>query len=656
MPARITVKTRTVVPLLTRHTYLPIQQRLGNIGVLLCTLLLTSATVQAAAPHYATSELLDLSLEDLSDLTISSVSKRPEKLSKVAASAYVITSEAIRRSGATSLPEVLRLAPNLLVARVGNNKYAISARGFNSTTANKLQVLIDGRIAYTPLYSGVFWDVQDVLLQDIERIEVISGPGATTWGSNAVNGVISIITRPAADTQGGLVVAGVGNIEQGAALRYGGTLASGGHYRVYGKAENDNQSTRESGGGADDDAQRGQLGFRADPYGDGHLSVQGNVYEGRQEQPSKHDIETRGLNFLTRWQHNLMDGSQVQLQAYYDRTERDQPGVFSETLDILDIELQRGLTLGTHQKIVWGVGHRSAWDDVNNSSALAFLPAEKHLSWNHIFLQDEVSLQPDLKLTLGGRLEHNSYTGLEFMPNARLAWHATDQDLLWISLAHTVRTPSRLDRDFFVPAPPLTPQLAGGPEFESETADTFEIGYRGQRFSRLNYSLTAFYSDYDKLRTLEPTGTGSFELSNGLQAQTYGLEAWGDYQVSERWRLSAGALRLNEDFKLKPGSADVNGGKAEAHDPSHQWMLRSHFNPDSAHELDLTLRHVGKLSSTNVPAYTALDIRYGWKPADNVELSVTAWNLLDPAHSEFGSASNRIETERSVYLELQLRY
>jgi iron complex outermembrane receptor protein len=618
------------------------------MGVLLSALV--TALSQAQSLAYASDELIELSLEELANLTISSVSKRPEKLSNAAASVFVITAEDIRRSGATRLPEALRLAPNLLVARVDADRYAISARGFNTTSANKLQVLIDGRIAYTPLFSGVFWDVQDLMLEDIERIEVISGPGATTWGSNAVNGVINVITKPAAETQGTLLTAGAGNLEQGAALRHGGTAGADGHYRVYGKALNVEETQSESGGGAGDEWHKGQVGFRLDKPLNGSLTLQGDAYDGKEGQLTADTGDIRGLNLLSRWEHPLSDRSQLQLQAYYDRTERDQPGTFAETLDILDFELQHNIQLGERQSLVWGLGHRLAWDDVTNSALLAFLPAKKRLRWSNLFVQDEIRLQPDLRLTLGARLEDNSYTGLEFMPNARLAWSVTEQDLLWASLARAVRTPSRLDRDFFVLVPQLP--LVGGPDFDSETADSFELGYRGSRAGRFNYSLTAFYQDYDDLRALQPVGDGTFVIGNGIKGEIYGLEAWGEIQATERWRLSAGALLRRDDLELKPGSLETSQGN----DPSNQWLLRSSLDLGPRHEFDLTLRHVGKLSGSEVPAYTALDLRLGWKPAPDTELSLSAWNLLDEEHVEFGSGSTRSEVERSVYLELLLRY
>ncbi|MFC6669249.1 TonB-dependent receptor plug domain-containing protein [Marinobacterium aestuariivivens] len=541
-------------------------------------------------------------------------------------------------------------APNLLVARTGADSYAISARGFNSTTANKLQVLIDGRIAYTPLYSGLFWDAQDLMLEDIERIEVISGPGATLWGSNAVNGVINVISRPASETRGTLLRGGAGNLERGAALRHGGPVGADSHFRVYGQGFRVPQSEQENGSGARDGWHKGQAGFRLDS---GELTLQGDLYEGRLNRETADSGEIRGLNLLSRWRHDLDDGSSLQLQAYYDRTERELPGLFAETLDIVDLELQHNLNAGDGHRVVWGLGYRHAWDEVSNSALLQFLPDDERLHWSNAFVQDEIRLRPNLHLTLGARLEHNRYTGFEFMPNVRLGWNLTPRDLLWASLARSVRTPSRLDRDFFVPfLPSAGGPFNGGPDFESETADSLELGYRGSRGGRFNYSITAFYQDYDKLRAVEPVGDGTFVLGNGIEAQIYGLEAWGDYQVNEGWQLNAGALLRRDELDLDRGSLETSQGN----DPSHQWLLRSRHALSPVHEFDWTIRHVGKLPDPEVPAYTALDIRLGWQPRPELELSLSGWNLLDDRHPEFGQSGSRSEVERSLYLELLLRF
>ncbi len=644
--------TRTNNRCLTPCFQLKHRQRICSLYVFVLSTLGFHCAV--SANEYDTDTLVDFSLEQLTNLKVTSVSKKTEKLSEAAASIYVISAEDIRRNGATTIPEALRLAPNLQVARVDADRYAISARGFNSTTANKLQVLIDGRIAYTPLYSGVFWDVQNVMMEDIERIEVISGANTTVWGSNAVNGVINIITRSASDTQGNLLSAGAGNIEQNVAFRHGGSFASAGHYRVYGKAFNQESTERETGLDADDNWHNSQVGFRIDTPTNGRLMLQGNAYDGREQQLTADTATIKGVNLLVNWQHDLNNNQQLRLQAYYDRTERDQPSTFAETLDIIDIEMQYDLPLTEKQTVIWGASYRSAWDDVTNSTSLAFLPAQKHLSWTSLFAQDNIELASNLHLTLGGRFEYNSYTDLEFMPNIRLAWNVTPEHLIWSSIARSVRTPSRLDREFYVPgtAPFL---LAGGPNFNSETANSAEIGYRGQLSSQLNFSATVFYHDYDDLRTLEFIG-GKYVLENGLQAESYGLETWADLQLRPNWRLSAGGTFMHQTMQLKPGSNDINQGQSEANTPSNQWKLRSSIDLTPKHNLDITLRHVGNLSNLGVPAYTTVDINLGWQVTSHTELSISGRNLLDPQHPEFGSLATRSEVERSVYIKLLHRF
>ncbi len=607
------------------------------------------ASAQSAATDMSTSDLLDLSLEQLADLEISSASKRPEKLTAVAASVFVITAQDIARSGATSLPEVLRLAPHLQVARIDANSYAISARGFNSSTANKLQVLIDGRIVYTPLFSGVFWDAQSVMLEDIERIEVISGPAATIWGSNAVNGVINVITRPAAATQGNLIVAGTGNLEHNLSARHGGTLSGGGDYRIYARAFEIEETERENGSGAGDSWTKGQIGFRVDLLDAGKLTIQGDIYQGDEDQLSAGAGEIRGFNLLTRLQHDLTGDSQVQLLAYYDRTERDQPGTFAETLDTVNLEFQHHLRLAEEHDVIWGVNYRRVWDDVTNTAALAFLPAKKTLHWGGLFLQDEIHLHKDWRLTLGARIEVNTYSGMEVMPNARLAWNISPDDLLWASLARSVRTPSRLDRELFVPG--TGPLLVGGPDFDSEVANSIEFGYRGLVSHNLSYSITAFHHQYDNLRTVEPIAGGQFVIGNRLEATTSGLEFWGDYQASKRWRLSAGGILLRESLDLEAGSGDLNGGQSEAQDPEVQWSLRSSLDLGAAYTIDTSLRGVGKLTTPDVPAYTELDVHLSWQPAPGSRLSVAARNLLQSSHAEFGPEATRSVVERSVYVQ-----
>ena len=616
---------------------------------------------QAAALAGDPEDLGDLSLEELANIQVTSVSKRAESLSDAAASIFVITDTDIRRSGATTLPEVLRLAPNLQVARVDARNYAITARGFNNPLENKLLVLIDGRTVYSPLFSGVYWDAQDVVLEDVARVEVISGPGATLWGANAVNGVINIITKPASSTQGALLSATAGKDERNGALRYGGALANGGHYRVYGKYAADDDTTTAAGAPRHTGWHRQQAGFRTDWGNQAQgLTVQGDAYDARLQQAGTDDIRIGGANLLGRMNHSFADGSTGTLQMYWDHTERDQPLAFHEHLDTLDLQLQHSARLGQRQHLVWGGGYRLGHDRVENGAAFGFLPGTLNLHWANLFAQDEISLRDDLRLTAGLKFENNNYTGTEVLPTLRLAWNPRPAALVWTSLSRSVRAPSRIDRDFYTPTTPRVvngvPQFAigGGPDFESEVANVFELGYRGQPTPVLSYSVTAFYSRYDKLRTLEPNPNGPGQVfENMADGQTHGLEAWASWQAAPSWRLSGGGVVQRVDTSLNPGSHDATGTTGLAtSDPNHYEMLRSSWDIAAGHELDFTLRHVGALPRPAVPAYTAVDLRYGWRIHKGLELSLIGQNLFDPRHPEYGAAPGRSEYRRAVLLKL----
>jgi iron complex outermembrane receptor protein len=610
-----------------------------------------AANAQSGKP----SDLADLSLEELANLEVTSVSRRAERLSDAPASIFVITGDDIRRSGATSIPEALRLAPNLEVARVDSRQYAISARGFNNTIANKLLVLIDGRTVYTPLFSGVIWDAQDTLLEDVDRIEVISGPGATLWGANAVNGVINVITRRAAETQGTLLVAGAGNLERGAATRQGGKLGADGAFRVYGKISDRAHTSLANGSSAHDSWNSGQAGFRAD-WGTaaGAFTLQGDAYRGTIDQAAAGDIRISGGNLLARWARQLSGGERVQVQAYFDNTEREIPGTFAERLNTFDVEFQHALRVGQRHSVIWGGGHREADDHVSNTAALAFLPADRKLRWSNLFVQDEVALRGEqLRLTLGTKAQSNPYTGTEFLPSARIAWKPDASQLVWSALSRAVRAPARLDRELFFPGqPPFL--IVGGPDFRSEISKVLELGYRAQPSRRASYSVTLFHSVHDRLRSLEPGPAGATVIGNKMEGKTDGIEAWGSLQAAERWRLSAGLLALHQDLRLKSGSGDTMGVAAAGNDPKHQWNLRSSLDLPGRQEFDVMLRHVAPLPSPSVPGYTALDARYAWHFERGLELALIAQNLFDRSHPEFAvPPAPRSEIERGLFLKLR---
>lgn len=621
---------------------------------------LGALSFQTASPA---ADLAGMSFDELADIRITSVSKRDESLADAAASVFVITNDDIRRSGATSLPEALRLAPNLHVAQVNANSYVISARGFSGTSANKMLVLIDGRSVYTPLFSGVFWDVQNVMLEDVDRIEVISGPGGTLWGTNAVNGVINVITRSAANTQGGLATVGAGNRESITALRYGGRMGADGSYRVYGKYGERKHTETARGSAIDDASNLAQAGFRIDwgRAGD-QLMMQGNVYDGSERQPATSTtvtvgaIQVSGVNLLTRWERALERDGKLSLQFYYDSTKRDVPPFFNETLNIVDLQLQHALPRHGWHALVWGAEYRYGMDRVSNSPFIAFLPADVDQRWVSLFAQDEMTLREDLRFTLGARFEKNDYTGVEFLPNARLAWKMAPDHLLWGAASRTVRAPSRLDRDVFVPdKPPFL--LSGGPDVRSEIANVYELGYRGQPNARLSFAATAFHADYDRLRTQERNvSPPTIVFANNMKGKTSGIEMWSTFQATPIWRLSAGYTVQKESLKLKAGSTDQAALLSRDQDPAHKWILRSSLDLSEQSDVDITVRHVAGLANPDVPSYTAVDIRYGWRPRPNLEFSVTAQNLGSKGHGEFTNVLTRSQLEPSAFLKVLTRF
>jgi iron complex outermembrane recepter protein len=635
---------------------------------LFCALATASLWAYQDIPNPVKPSLVNLGLEDLMKIEVTSVSKRPERLLDAAASIYVITGEEIRRAGVTSLPEALRLAPNLQVAQVSGPGYAITARGFNATSANKLLVLIDGRSVYTPLFSGVFWDAQDVLLEDVERIEVISGPGGTLWGVNAVNGVINVITRSAKDTRGGLLAAGAGNREADAAMRYGAPLGDDGNYRVYAKYFQRNHTETADGKTKDDAWHKSQAGFRADwERAIGQFTIIGTAYKGTEGQPQSGaaamsgvtlpTIPISGVNLTASWKHAIGPSSDITLEAYYDRTERTIPPTFGDKLNIFDVQLLHSLRLGRMHNVAWGAEYRYGMDRVHNSSSFAFLPANLNQKWASLFGQDEMTLWKNVRLSIGARVEHNDYTGSEFLPNARFAWKAATGHMLWAAASRAVRAPSRLDRDTYVPAsPPFL--LAGGPNFRSETATVYELGYRGQPTTTVDYSITTFYAEYDHLRTTEVAPSRrSFFLGNGMKGTTSGVEVWSTYQATRAWRLSAGFSGLRERLRLKPGSNDTNGvSSQEGKDPAQSWRLRSSLDLPYNIEFDVIGRRVSELTFPLVPGYTAVDVRCGWRPSRALEVSLTAQNLFDRGHGEFASAATRTEFGRSVFIKISSRF
>ncbi len=596
-------------------------------------------------------DFLSLSIEQLAQINVSSVSKQEESLLDAAASIYVITRDALHDSGATTIPEALRLAPNLHVARGDAGQYAISARGFNNVLENKLLVLIDGRTIYSPFFAGVFWITQDLLMEDIERIEVISGPGGTLWGSNAVNGVINIITRTTADSQGAVFTTTGGNFERGLGVRVGGKLGENGHYRVYTKALDVNHTQRANNTRVPDGFDRARFGFRTDwDTPTDQVTVQGDTYDGTSQQLGPGKTTFSGNNLLARFTRRFANDSELRMQSYYDLAVRDNAGAFKDEMEIYDIELQYALPFLEKHRLLFGGGYRNAKDRTTNYSPfLLFLPENKNLQWSNIFIQQETALSADLVLTLGAKWERNVYTGTEFLPNARVAWHLINDALLWGEVSRAVRAPARLDRDFYIPILGIN----GGADFESELTDVAEIGYRAQPVQAFSYSLTAFHHWHDKQRSGEPNPNGpGFVISNTIEGTTHGLEGWAHYQAMPQWHLSGGFIEQRQNLHNKPGSLDPTGAKALGNDPKHIWNLQSTYNLRKHQQLYVAVRYVSELPAPHAPAYTAVDARYGWQLAENLEISLSVQNLFDREHGEFGDPAVNSVYERTAFLTL----
>ena len=618
---------------------------------LACCLLLASGALAAAE---SPPSFIDLSLEELNDYHITSLSRREERLGDTPAAAYVITGEMIQRAGARSLPEALRLAPNLQVAQINANQYAISARGFNGSIANKLLVMIDGRTVYTPLYSGVFWDAQDVLLEDVDRIEVISGAGGTIWGTNAVNGIINIVTRRADASTGELASISGGDSGSSAAVRHGSGNDNSA-WRMYAKTSHWRHTTRADGTAEPDSWNHDQAGFRADwrspgPNGGSDYTLMGDIYQGGTQQAAPGRQHISGANLLARWDDAAEGGGRWSAQGYLDRTTRDVPGGYADELNTADVEAHYTSAPGGAGQTVAGGGYRLSSDRVDNI-LLAFLPPQRALHWSNLFAQHERELAPGWRLTAGLRLERNDYTGLEVLPSARLAWQWREGQLAWLALARQVRAPSRIDRDFYLPGkPPYL--LAGGPDFDSEVARTLELGWRGQAGTALSYTVVLYRSQYQRLRSLDLQPAGVYLLGNQIHGRAQGVDSWATLRLRENWSLELQASRLDEHFDGPALALSLPGD-----DPHTQTSLRSRWTFDQG-TLELALRHVASLPAPAVPAYTVLDLSLGWQLGRQTRLMLSARNLLNRRHLEFasGSAANPIQIERALDLSLSTRF
>ncbi len=610
-----------------------------------------AAQDEVALAEQATPDLSQLSIEELAQLPVRSASKREEPLSAAPTALFVITGAEIAESAATSLPEALRLAPNLQVQRINAHDYAISARGFNGyESSNKLLVLIDGRSLYSTLHSGVFWDLRQPLLEDIQQIEVISGPGGTLYGPNAVNGVINITTRDARETIGGLIRATYGTRSRTAGARYGFALGDDAALRVYGNAFARDGLPDGLGPDVDDSIAGYRVGLRSDVgLGGSTLTLQGDYFEDEKDQrPRDGD---RGGNLTLRWQGDLDERSALQVQAYYDHFRRRFVGA-RDALETLDLEAQYNRSAGAHQ-IVAGFGVRTTRDEfANTANIFGLTPASRRLWIWSAFAQDRVALSDRLSLIAGIKLERSSLSGIEVLPNLRIAWHPDPRHLLWAAVSRAVRTPSRIDRD-------LTGAgiIVRAPGFRSEKLVAFEAGYRGQPSSDTSLSVSVFYHLYDDIRTAEFIGNPlPARLGNDLTGHTYGLEAWGSWQVLPWWRLSAGVALLGKDFRVAAGGSDITGAAALGNDPNYQLLLRSSMNLMPELVLDAGLRAVDGLETPATSAYVEADARLGWMASEHVELFVAGSNLLHRTHAESNDTGRAQLVERSVYAGARLRF
>jgi iron complex outermembrane receptor protein len=652
--------------------------------VIVAIFLATVACQSLASADASTSigELKQLTVEDLMNVEVTSVSRHPEKLIATASAIQVITQDDIRRSGASSIPEALRLADNLQVAQKNSHDWGISARGFNTDLANKLLVMIDGRTVYTPLYSGVFWDVQDYLLADIDRIEVISGPGGTLWGANAVNGVINIITKSAKDTQGLYTDAGGGTQPRDfVGARYGASAGENTDFRVYGKFFDRGSEELTTGAAALDSWRQGRGGFRLDSQASAQdtLTVQGDIYSGHEDSLPDEMADSSGENLLGRWSRKLSGGSDFTLQSYIDRTHVSNPegpltigttpispsGTLKDDLTTFDVDFQNRIVLTAWDQVVWGLGFRHTHDVVADAPAVGFFPAVLNQKLYSTFIQNELMLRKDLTFTLGTKLEHNDYTGFEYEPDARLGWTINPAQFLWGAVSRAVRTPSRIDHDLSEGVPPYLVILKGSTDFTSEKVWAYEAGYRAQLSSKLSGSVSTFLNQYQDVRStsITPATLLPFFFANNLQGSTDGVEFSGNYQASEIWSLHAGYTLLKEHLHVKPGAFDLSQALNETADPQHQIGLRSALNLPRRMEFDAALRWVDTLHTSNgptpgtVPSYFELNARLAWHASKHLELSIAGENLLHNHHPEFGFPDpTRIEIERSAYGKFAWRY
>jgi iron complex outermembrane recepter protein len=660
---------------------------------LLLSCMVTPQNVWAQATdndQTAPKDLKQLSLEQLGDLEVTTVSKEPVKVSETPAAIYVITQEDIRRSGATSIPEALRLAPGVEVARVDSDHWSISIRGLAGQFAKSLLVLIDGRSVYTPLFSGVYWDVQNLMLEDVDRIEVIRGPGGTIWGANAVNGVINIITKSANETEGVLATLVGGNVDQGlGGARYGGSLGKDLKYRVYGVGFDRGPEFHTDGPGFDD-WRIGQVGFRMDGRKGERdtFTVQGDIYQGvtgervslasfsppAETQPDDKAFVSGG-NIVARWRHETGEGSDVQFQTYFDRT-NFQDLELGETRDTFDFDFVQHQQVHGNQNLTWGLGARlSPSNFIQTSAGVDFLPHQQTDSIYSGFVQYELPIVSDrVMLTAGTKLEHNNFSGFEYQPSIRLLWTPTVRQSFWAAVTRAVRTPSRLDQDvrFAIdvtntPPLPVFFDIEGNPNFAAERLLGYEAGYRVSVTPRLYLDFAAFYNLYHDLQSYgalalalaatppPPHLNIVVPYANGIEGNTTGAEIAPEWRVKPWWQLRGSYSFLHMGLRDAPGYTDTGMllSSYEGSSPRHSVVARSEFNLPKRFEFDLGYRYSSALPAQSVSAYQTGDVRLGWRLGEHWRFSAVGQNLLQPYHAEFGGDPGPlVGIKRSIYARI----
>ncbi len=605
-------------------------------------------------------ELKTMTMDQLTNLDVTLVSRRPTKLSQSPSAIQVLTGEEIKRSGATNLPDALRLLPNVEVQQINSYAWVVSTRGFDALFSNKLLVMIDGRTVYSPLDAGVFWDAQSVLLEDVDRIEVISGPGGTLWGANAVNGVINIITRDTKDTAGTYVSTGGGSfVHSFAAGRYGGSVGRSLSYRVYGQRWNRDGSRTPSGAVGFSAWNLTQTGFRMDYHREGAdtLELQGEAYAGTEHTSETADSILNGQYLLGRWTRTLSEYSDFKLQVYFDRTgRRDVPSTITDRMNTYDLDFQHRFQVRGRNGILWGVGYRLMRDDSpTNTTFVGFVPQHRNMQLFSSFVQDETTLMSErLTLTLGTKLEHNDFSEFELQPSARLAWTPTDRQTIWAAVSRAVRSPSRIDVDYHIPvtAPYF---IGGGPNFDSEKVVAYEAGYRIQSTQTISFSLASFYNAYRDVYNVEPASPQAvfpYTIQNGINGQSWGAEFSALYQPLNWSRIRGGYTYFHKDLWVKPGHVTTSAVLASlGNDPTHQFVMQSMTDLPWQVQADATARFVDTLSSPTIPRYFTVDIQVS-RQFRGLELSAVGRNLMDHQHPEFDPSQ---QIPRSVYGKVSWR-